>query len=81
MRQGQQSRVHPQHMETPTRDPAPIFPPALGYRKYVESDVDLARQTLELARATSTRLWDEYNALTKTLDPGRGIAGPENFVT
>lgn len=45
----------------------------------MESEAKLARQQLELARATSGRLWNEYYALAKTLDPGRGVAGPEEL--
>jgi hypothetical protein len=45
----------------------------------VESDTELARQQLELARATSSRFWDEYRAFAKTLDPGRGVAEPEEL--
>jgi len=56
---------------------APILPLTLGYRGYVESDAELARQHLELARATSSRLWAEYLAFVETLDPARGVAGPE----
>jgi hypothetical protein len=43
----------------------------------VESDAELARQQLETARATSTRLRDEYSTFAKTLDPGRRVAGLE----
>ena len=56
---------------------AAILTSAVGYRGYVQSDVKLAREQLELARATSTRLWAEYDAFVKTLEPGRAIAPPE----
>jgi len=51
----------------------------LGYRVYVESDIELARQHLELARTMSSRLWAEYLVFAKTLDPARGVAGPEEL--
>ncbi len=57
----------------------PIFPLTFGYRGYVESDAELARKDLELARATSSRLWAEYRAFVETLDPSLGVAGPEEL--
>jgi hypothetical protein len=45
----------------------------------VESNLELARQQLELARATASRLWAEYRGFAETLDPGRGVAGPEEM--
>ncbi len=45
----------------------------------MESDAELARQHLELARATSNRLWAEYRAFAETLDPARGVAGSEEL--
>jgi hypothetical protein len=45
----------------------------------VESDAELARQHLELARAMSERLWAEYHAYAETLDPARAVAGPEEL--
>ena len=57
----------------------PIRLPALGYCGSVESDAELARQHLELVRATSSRLWTEYRTFAETLDPARGVAGPEEL--
>jgi hypothetical protein len=45
----------------------------------VESDVERARQELELARTMSERLWAEYREYAETLDPARGVAGPEEL--
>ena len=43
------------------------------------SPVELARAELAAAREKSERLWDEYHAFTKTLDPTRGVAGDEEL--
>jgi hypothetical protein len=45
----------------------------------VQQDVERARQELELARKMSERLWAEYRAYAETLDPARGVAGPEEL--
>jgi hypothetical protein len=45
----------------------------------VDFDVERARQELELARTMSERLWAEYRAYAETLDPARGLAGPEEL--
>jgi hypothetical protein len=45
----------------------------------VKSDAELARQHLEFARATASRLWAEYHAFVETLDPMRGVAGSEEL--
>jgi hypothetical protein len=45
----------------------------------VEFDVERARQELELARTMSERLWAEYREYAETLDPARGVAGPEEL--
>jgi hypothetical protein len=45
----------------------------------VEQDVERARQELDLARTMSERLWAEYRECAETLDPARGIAGPEEL--
>jgi hypothetical protein len=45
----------------------------------VESDIDKARQELELARAMSKQLWAEHTDYARTLDPSRGVAGPEEL--
>ncbi len=42
-------------------------------------DVTRARRALELAKATSERLWAEHTAYVKTLDPARGNADAEEF--
>ena len=42
-------------------------------------DVTSARQALELAQATSERLWAEHAAYSKTLDPARGVIGAEEL--
>lgn len=43
----------------------------------MNDDVTRARLALELAQATSARLWAEHTAYCKTLDPARGVADPE----
>jgi hypothetical protein len=45
----------------------------------VESNIERARQELELARTMSERLWAEYREYAETLDPARGVAGPEEL--
>jgi len=45
----------------------------------VESDAEIARHQLELARTTSDRLWEQYRSFAETLDPVRGVAGPEEL--
>jgi hypothetical protein len=45
----------------------------------VESDIERARQELELARTMSERLWAEYDEYAKTLDPARGVIGAEEL--
>lgn len=40
-------------------------------------DITQARRALELAKATSERLWAEYSGYCKTLDAGRSVAGQE----
>src|SRR3954454_24442341 len=45
----------------------------------MKSEVERARQDLELARATSERLWAEHSQYSKTLDPTRGVADPEEL--
>ncbi|MGH9662716.1 MAG: hypothetical protein ACRD96_29470, partial [Bryobacteraceae bacterium] len=45
----------------------------------MQPDVALARQELELARAMSKRLWAEHRAYAETLDPARGVVGPEEL--
>ena len=45
----------------------------------MKSEVERARQDLELARATSERLWAEHSQYSKTLDPTRGVADPQEL--
>jgi hypothetical protein len=45
----------------------------------VQQDVERARQELELARTMSERFWAEYHEYGKTLDPARGVMGPEEM--
>jgi hypothetical protein len=45
----------------------------------VESKSSSARQELELARTMSERLWAEYREYAETLDPARGVMGPEEM--
>jgi hypothetical protein len=45
----------------------------------MQPDVERARQELEHAREMSERLWAEYRAYAETLDPARGVAGPEEL--
>lgn len=42
-------------------------------------EVTRARRALELAQATSERLWAEHTAYCKTLDPARGVVGEEEL--
>ena len=45
----------------------------------MESEVERARQDLELTRATAERLWAEHSLYSKTLDPARGVVDPEEL--
>jgi hypothetical protein len=59
---------------------APIAPcrrhTGLRYRGSVQSEVELARQNLELAKETSDRLWEEHSAFSKN-QPPRAVMGAE----
>ena len=79
MGKGRQPLSPPQRTVKRSATSAPTLLPTLGYRGYLESDAELARQHLELARAMSSRLWTEYRAFAETLDPARGVAGPEEL--
>jgi hypothetical protein len=43
----------------------------------VHSEIELARQNLELARSTSDRLWEEYRAFEGPPAVVQGVMGPE----
>ncbi|MGD0437145.1 MAG: hypothetical protein ABSB86_11820, partial [Bryobacteraceae bacterium] len=45
----------------------------------MQSDLERARQELEIARTNAERLWAEYRAYESTLDRSRGVAGPEEL--
>jgi hypothetical protein len=42
-------------------------------------EIERARRELEIARATSQRLWAEYDAFVKTLGPQPAVMGAEQF--
>jgi hypothetical protein len=45
----------------------------------VPSEVERARENLQLARSTSDRLWEEYRAYKRPSDATQGVIGPEEL--